>query len=81
VPTGLDTNLNQYQPISYQSLPEIFTSLALPFYTPLNTQDQQVMLDRYYAYIDQNGTPAGLLSWFISVTQLPPLSPLYPLNQ
>lgn len=77
-PVGLNTSLSEYKPLAYQSLPEIFTGLTLPFYTALTTTDQTSMLERYYAYVDINGTPAGLLSWYVSNTLLPPLSPLYP---
>jgi hypothetical protein len=75
IPPGMDTDLNEYLPTNYQSLPEAFTGLALSFYTPLNTGDQEVMLQRYYEYLDQNGTPTGLLSYFLQVTQLPSLYP------
>jgi hypothetical protein len=72
---GLDTNLNEYLPIQYQSLPVAFTGLQLNFYPPLNSTDQAVMKQRYYQYLDTNGTPTGLLSFFLSTTILPPLYP------
>jgi hypothetical protein len=31
------------------------------------------MLKRYYAYLDANGTPTGLLSFYLQTTTLPPL--------
>lgn len=75
IPPGLDTNLPQYQPTGYQSLPEAFTNLALPFYTPLTTADIASMQRRYYEYIDANGTPAGILSFFLPNLTLPLLYP------
>lgn len=76
IPPGLNTNLPEYQPIGYQSLPEAFyPGLNLNFYTPLNAADQEVMLKRYYAWLDANGTPTGLLSFFLPNTTLPLLYP------
>lgn len=72
---GLDLSLGEYLPTQYQSLPVVFTGLHLDFYPALNAQDKTVMKQRYYQYLDNNGTPTGLLSFFLPVTTLPLLYP------
>lgn len=72
---GLELDLSEYRPTPYQSLPVVFSSLQLNFYPALNAQDKAVMKQRYFAYLDANGTPSGLLSFFLPNTILPPLYP------
>lgn len=72
---GLNLNLNEYLPAQYQSLPVIFTGLQLDFYPPLTAADRATMKQRYYEYLDNNGTPTGLLSVFVPNDILPPLYP------
>lgn len=69
------TVLNEYQPGTYKSLPEAFTSTALGFYQPLTSADVQTIYQRYTSYIAAAGVPTGLLTAFLPNTSLPSLYP------